>query len=107
MPRLQSPSAPVLAGHALRAAVRQSVAKVLDLDRYDVFLFGSEATATAGSRSDIDVGVLGPAPVPGHILQRIRDELATLRTLRSFDLVDFSRVDDAFKGEALRHAERL
>ena len=31
---------------------------------YRVFLFGSRATGTAGERSDIDIGIDGPAPVP-------------------------------------------
>ena len=30
---------------------------------YRVFLFGSRATGSAGERSDIDIGIDGPAPV--------------------------------------------
>jgi predicted nucleotidyltransferase len=96
-----------VAGRALRAAIRQSVRKFLDLEQYEVFIFGSEASGTAGRRSDIDVGILGPQPVPGAVLQHIRDELDTLRTLRVFEVVDFSRVDESFKTEALKHVERL
>lgn len=107
MPPSDVPSKPVLAGRALRAAIRQSVRKFLELEQYQVFLFGSEAAGVAGRRSDIDVGVLGPQPVSGTVLQHIRDELDTLRTLRAFDVVDFSRVDASFKAEALKHAEQL
>ena len=100
-------SPPVLAGKALRAAIREAVRKFLDLDEYRVFLFGSEAAGVAGTHSDVDVGILGPRPVPGAVLQRIRDELDALRTLRGFDVVDFSRTDDSFRAEALTHAEPL
>jgi hypothetical protein len=40
-------------------------------------------------------------------MQRIRDDLETLRTLRQFDVVDLTMVDESFKAEALKHAERL
>ena len=98
---------PALAGEALRTAIRAAVRRFLDPENYELFLFGSEATGTADRRSDIDVGILGTQPVPGAVMQRIRHELETLRTLRPFDVVDFSRVDESFKSHALDHAERL
>ena len=100
-------SPPALTGDSLRTAIRESVQKFLDLECYSLFLFGSEANGTADRRSDIDVGILGPQPVPGAIVQQIREDLETLRTLRPFDVVDFSRVDESFKTEALENAERL
>lgn len=96
-----------LQGAALREAIRQSIAKHLDLDNYQVFIFGSEARATSGSRSDIDIGIHGASSVPGHTLQRIREELEGLRTLRLFDVVDFSTVDESFRTVAFQHVERL
>ncbi len=98
---------PVLEGVALRRAIRQVMEEFLDLDRYDVFIFGSETAGLGTARSDIDVGVLGPEPVPNAVIQRIRERLEGLRTLRIFDLVDFSRADESFKAEALKHVERL
>ena len=100
-------SRPVLSGDSLRLAIRESVQRFLDLERYQLFIFGSEATGVADRCSDIDIGILGPQPVPGRTMERIREQLETLRTLRVFDLVDFSTVDDSFKTEALAHAERL
>jgi len=100
-------SMPVLAGDSLRVAIRESVQKFLDLELYKLFIFGSEASGMAERRSDIDIGILGPQPVSGAVMQRIREDLETLRTLRPFDVVDLSRVDEAFKAEALEHAERL
>lgn len=101
------PSRPVLEGAALRAAIRRSVGKFVDLDEYDLFIFGSEASGVADRQSDIDIGIAGPRPLTGSVLQRIRDDLETLRTLRGFDLVDFSQVDEPFRAEALKHVERL
>ena len=74
MPSNDRPSRPALTGTALRAAIRQAVAKFVDLDQYDLFIFGSEATGAADRRSDVDIGIAGPEPLPGSVLQRIRDE---------------------------------
>ena len=100
-------SLPVLAGNSLRVAIRESVEKFIDIEFYKLFIFGSEATGMADRRSDIDIGILGPQPVPGAVMQQIREDLERMRTLRPFDLVDLSRVDESFKAEALEHAERL
>jgi predicted nucleotidyltransferase len=102
-----SSSRPVLSGGSLRAAIRISLRKFLDPNVYDVFLFGSEASGVADRCSDIDIGILGPRAVSGSLMQRIRDDLETLRTLRPFDVVDFSCVDESFKAQALQHVERL
>lgn len=98
---------PALTGSALRRAIRESVQKFLDIERYEIFLFGSEVRGVVDRRSDIDVGILGPQPVPGAVMQHIRQELETLRTLRTFDVVDFHSVDESFKAEAREYAERL
>ena len=100
-------SQPVLAGDSLRLAIRESVQRSLDLECHQLIIFGSEASGVGDRCSDIDIGILGSQPVPGAIMQHIREQLETLRTLRAFDVVDFSTVDDSFKTEALAHAERI
>jgi predicted nucleotidyltransferase len=97
----------VLRGGALRLAIRESVGRCLDIERHQLFIFGSEASGVADRSSDIDIGILGPRPVPGAVMQTVRQALDTLRTLRSFDVVDLSVVDEGFRAEALEHAERL
>ncbi len=97
----------MLAGNSLRVAIRESVQKYLDFNIYKLFIFGSEASGVADRHSDIDIGILGPQPVSGAVMQEIREDLERLRTLRPFDVVDFSRVDESFKAEALKHAEQL
>ena len=98
---------PALRGESLRRAIRETISKFLDLDSHQIFIFGSEAQTDRNDRSDIDVGILGPHPVPGSVMQRIREELERLRTLRAFDVVDFARADESFKAVALQNVERL
>jgi len=64
---------------------------------YRVFLFGSRAAGSAAERSDIDIGIEGPAPVPHATLAAIRDELDEAPTLYTIDIVDFTRVPDKFR----------
>jgi predicted nucleotidyltransferase len=69
---------------------------------YRVFLFGSRATGSAGKRSDIDIGIEGPAPVPHAVLAAIQDELDEAPTLYTIDVVDFMRVPETFRRIAHR-----
>lgn len=64
---------------------------------YRVFLFGSRAAGRARERSDIDIGIEGPAPVPRLTLAAIEDALDEAPTLYTIEVVDFARVTDAFR----------
>jgi predicted nucleotidyltransferase len=64
---------------------------------YRIFLFGSRATGSAGERSDIDIGIEGPAPVPHPVLAAIDEELEEAPTLYTIDVVDFMRVPEKFR----------
>ncbi len=64
---------------------------------YRVFLFGSRATGTARDRSDIDIGIEGPAPVRREVLAAIHDELDEAPTLYTVDVVDFARMSETFR----------
>src|SRR5947208_8379118 len=69
---------------------------------YRVFLFGSRATGSAGERSDIDIGIEGPAPVSRSALAAIHDELEEALTLYTIEVVDFARVSEKFDQVAER-----
>jgi predicted nucleotidyltransferase len=69
---------------------------------YRIFLFGSRAEGTARERSDIDIGIEGPCPVPHEALALIQEELEEAPTLYSVDIVDFSRVPEKFRRIARR-----
>jgi predicted nucleotidyltransferase len=74
---------------------------------YHAFLFGSRAVGSARPASDWDIGILGPAPVRGAVLELIRDELEDLRTLHTFDVVDLCTVPDEFRAAALKATVQL
>jgi predicted nucleotidyltransferase len=69
---------------------------------YRVFLFGSRATGSAGERSDIDIGIEGPAAVSRAALAAIHDELEEAPTLYTIEVVDFKRVPEKFRRVADR-----
>lgn len=83
------------------------LARHLDLSRYRVFFFGSRVTGKGTDRSDIDVGIEGPEPVPFIKMAHIEDEIELLPTLYKIDIVDFSRVSEIFRKVATRHREFL
>jgi predicted nucleotidyltransferase len=64
---------------------------------YRIFLFGSRATGSAAERSDIDIGIEGPAPLPHAAITAIHDELGEAPTLYTIDVVDFRRVPEKFR----------
>jgi predicted nucleotidyltransferase len=64
---------------------------------YRVFLFGSRADGSAHPRSDIDIGIQGPVPVPRAVLAAIEEELEEAPTLFTIDVVDFARVAEKFR----------
>lgn len=69
---------------------------------FRVFLFGSRATGSARERSDIDIGIEGPAPVPRAALAAIQYELDEAPTLYTIEVVDFARVPEKFRRVAER-----
>jgi predicted nucleotidyltransferase len=69
---------------------------------YRIFLFGSRAEGSAHERSDIDIGIEGPKPVPREALSLIHEELEDAPTLYTIDVVDFSRVSEKFRRVARR-----
>ena len=91
----------------LRKAVREAVGKYIDLGVCELFVFGSEARGAASPGSDIDIGIRAPQPLAKHTIQRIRDELEKIRTLRVFDVVDLAAADPSFREQALQNAEKL
>lgn len=70
-------------------------------------LFGSRARGDASVGSDWDIGVLGPAPVRGAVIERIRADLGDLRTLHRFDVVDLAGTPAPFRAAALRDSMPL
>ena len=78
-----------------------------DLRGYRVVLFGSRATSTAKPRSDFDVGVDGPSPLPPAIFSELAEEFEELPTLYSIDWVDLQTTSPQFREQALKTAITL
>jgi len=91
----------------LKKEILKIVSKYLDLKKYKVFFFGSRVRGDNFSRADIDIGIMGPAPIPVKIKFEIVEELEKIPTLYKFDLVDFSDplVSEDFKSEVLKNIE--
>src|SRR4029077_8715578 len=69
---------------------------------YRVFLFGSRAEGTAHSRSDIDIGLEGPAPVPREAMAVVEEEPEEAPTLYTIEALDSARVPENFRRVASR-----
>jgi predicted nucleotidyltransferase len=68
---------------------------------YRTFLFGSWASGEARERSDIDVGIQGPAEIDPAAMMAIREACEALPTLYTLELVDFARVPRDFAKNAV------
>ncbi|MDP3956169.1 MAG: nucleotidyltransferase domain-containing protein [bacterium] len=73
------------------------ISKQLDMTTTHVFVFGSHADGTAHAGSDIDIGIETSEPLPDATMALLKEELESLPTLRSFELVDFATVSDEFR----------
>lgn len=89
----------------LKEEVRKIIGKHLDLSKYRVFIFGSRINGRNTDRSDIDVGIEGPAPIPPRKLADIKEEIDNLSTLYTIEVVDFKKIAPKFKAVAKKHIE--
>lgn len=81
----------------LNGLLRQIVREYLPDPAYRVFIFGSRAEGTNRKFSDVDIGILGPNPVPSRILLNIEDELEKSDIPYLAQVIDFTTVEEKFK----------
>ena len=74
---------------------------------YYAVLFGSRAADPARSGSDWDIGLVGPGPLDGAIVERIRETLEALPSLATFDVVDLAGAPTGLRARALREGVAL
>lgn len=91
----------------LKKELLEIIGKRLDLSQYKVFFFGLRVTNSGTDRSDIDVGIEGPEPVSGLLIEDIKEEIDRLPTLYTIDIVDIHQVTSKFREVALREIEPL
>lgn len=89
------------------SAIRTIVRSHLPDPSYRVFLFGSRAAGTARTFSDVDVGIMGQTPLPGHIMELMKEQLEESDIPYKVDVVDFNAVDPSFRNLALKHTQNL
>ena len=89
----------------LKKELLDIIGRYLDLSRYRVFFFGSRVSGKGTDRSDIDVGIEGPEPVPFNALTDVEEAIDAIPTLYKIDIVDFSGVSPIFREVALQHRE--
>lgn len=77
------------------------------LPRARVFLFGSRARGTADATSDSDIGIMDTREIPLRVMAQIKEEIDSLPTLRSVDVVDLRAKSEDFREQILRHAHAL
>ena len=87
--------------------LKRVVGKYLDTKNYHLFFFGSRVSGKGNERSDIDVGLEGPTPVPWNILGKIREDLDEIPTLYKIELIDFGHADTDFKKVAKQSIEPI
>jgi predicted nucleotidyltransferase len=91
----------------LKKEILEIIGRYLDLKKYKIFFFGSRVKGINFPRADIDIGILGPKPLPVEVKFKIIEELEKIPTLYKFDFVDFSDplISKSFKKEALKNIE--
>lgn len=87
--------------------IRDIISSYLPGGDCEVFIFGSRASGRARKWSDIDVGIAGKQRVPLSALGLINEALEKSHLPFKVDVVDFSRVPEDFKTEALKEAVKL
>ena len=90
---------------ALRKKLRNIIGKYLDLEKYKLFFFGSRVSGGGSERSDIDIGIDGPEPVPLKVFSDIKEEIEDIPILYKIEIVDFKQVSPDFRQVALEHTE--
>lgn len=74
---------------------------------YHAVLFGSRVRGDDNAGSDWDIGIIGPAPLRGAVMELIREDFENLRTLHAFDVVDMTTVSDSFRKIALKYKKEI
>jgi len=91
----------------LKKEILEIAGKHLDLTVFKIFFFGSRVLGKGDDRSDIDIGIEGPATVSWEAMDVIKEAVFNLPTLYKIDIVDFKDVDAKFYQVAKEKIEYL
>ena len=91
---------------ALLDRVKAIVRQTLGHTPADVYLFGSWASGTQRSTSDIDVAIESAEPLPRALLASLREALEESTVPNRVDVVDLAETDAAFRDRVRREGIR-
>lgn len=78
--------------------VREETSRRLAAERrFSLYLVGSRATGEAWPTSDFDFVIDADEPLPGNVINPLREALEQLRVPYTIDLVDWHRCSEAFR----------
>jgi predicted nucleotidyltransferase len=78
-----------------------------ELNGARVFFFGSRVDGSGTERSDIDIGIEGPTPIPLATLRKLKEEIKRIPLLYQIDIIDFKTTSEDFREVALKHIELI
>jgi len=70
-------------------------------DKIQVFLFGSRASNTARSRSDIDIALFAQKPLPIGLLSQLKEKIEESTIPYQVDLVDLATTSPEFRQKVI------
>lgn len=84
---------------------KEMVLNHIELDKYAVFLFGSQTAKPISRKSDIDIGVLGHEKMPLSKIFELKSMIDNSIIPFKVDIVDFFSASSDFKRVALKNIE--
>ena len=88
-------------------AIGNIIFQFINPNKYQVFIFGSQATGKAKKFSDYDIGIIGEKPIAWKTLSLAEEAFEESDLPFKVDLVDFSLVSDKFRKIALSKTKKL
>jgi predicted nucleotidyltransferase len=87
---------------ALLERVKSSVLEFLKDENITIILFGSRARGNFNRFSDIDIGIIPNDKLDNKKITLLKDSLENMNIPYTIDIVDLSKVSNAFKQKALK-----
>ena len=84
--------------------IKKIISQKINLDEFEVFIFGSQAMGKPNRTSDIDIGIKGEKPLDLSILGAIKEEFEESDLPQTVDVIDFSKTSDKFRQIAQQNA---
>jgi predicted nucleotidyltransferase len=91
----------------VKKKVSEIIKDELRSTHFNAFFFGSRVLGTNSKTSDLDVGIEGTTTIPENILRSIKLRCASIPTLYTIDIVDFSLISVEFKKVAKSKVEEI